>query len=71
MQSDFFQSSEGDAVENPGLSPNYFVAESVIIPLASVLQCILSAAKARVVWHFPALESQLQFHYIFHLKYSP
>lgn len=31
MQSDFFQSSDGDTVENLGLSAKYFVAESGII----------------------------------------
>lgn len=31
MQSDFFQSSDGDAVENLDLSAKYFVAESGII----------------------------------------
>ena len=37
MQSDFFQSSDRDAVENLGLSAKYFVAESGII--AACLAC--------------------------------
>lgn len=58
MQRDFFQSSDGVAVGNLGLSVKYFIAGNGIIS-ACLTCCVLPPATAKVVWLFAFLKASL------------